>query len=205
MTLIRSKPALSAAALVNRYIADNQLVAAKIWYERIPENAKLNPYAGSLLTLAYLRLQNALGQYGRTLAELHQSVVPSLQAQKEALVAQAYAGKHQTAQARQWYARALQLAPFNADIVAATADLEQKAGQTQKAYDLVLNALPLNDTDPRLLERYTLLCLDLRLTDYAEDGLSRLRTATSPTDYQAFLTSYQSKRALIEKERQAFQ
>jgi len=196
---------LAASALVNRSLTARQMPAAKAWYERIPENAQLNPYAGSVLTLAYLRLQNALGQYDRTLAEARQTVVPSLEAQKDALLAQAYGAKRQIGQARQWYARALRQAPFNAGIVVAAADLEQKAGQIQKAYDLVLNALPLNDTEPELLKRYTLLCLDLRLTDYAEDGLSRLRTATSPTDYQAFLASYQSKRALIEKERQAFQ
>ncbi|MGA0557143.1 hypothetical protein ACO2Q8_10855 [Larkinella sp. VNQ87] len=194
-----------ASALAKRYLAVNQLAMAQGWYEQIPMEARLNTYAGSAMTVAYLRLRNAQGQADQTLADARQAVVPAFQAEKDFVVAQAYQAKRQVAQARRFYEAALHRAPFHAEIVSATAAFERQNGKAEKAYNQVLEALALNEQNPGLLKLYTLLCLDQGLTDYAEESLARLRIATSPADYQAFLASYQAKRALIEKEREAFQ
>jgi tetratricopeptide (TPR) repeat protein len=194
-----------ASVFVKRYLAANQVPVAQNWYEQIPQEAKLTSYVGSAMTIAYLRLRNAKGQYDQTIADARQSVVAALQAEKDFVVAQAYQAKRQTAKARQFYSAALQRAPFDAELVAAAAGFERQNGQSEKAYNLVLEALPLNERNPDLLKMYALLCLDLGLNDYAEESLARLRSATSPADYQAFLASYQAKRALIEKQREAFQ
>ncbi|GAB3268566.1 hypothetical protein GCM10027347_38090 [Larkinella harenae] len=192
-------------ALVKRYLAARQLAVAESWYEQIPQEVRLNAYAGSAMTVTYLRLRNAKGQYDQTIADARQAVLPAFQAEKDFLVAQAYQAKRQLAQARQFYAEALRRAPFDAELVATSAAFERQNGKTELAYNRVLEALPLNERHPDLLKIYVLLCLDLGLTDYAEESLTRLRVATSPTDYQAFLASYQAKRALIEKQREAFQ
>ncbi|WP_128547142.1 tetratricopeptide repeat protein [Larkinella soli] len=196
---------IAACTLARRNLSEKQTAAAKSWYERTPQEARLTPYAQSLLTVTYLRLRNAQGEFDRTIADARQAVIPRFQAEKDFIVAQAYQAGRQAAAARQHYARALGRAPFNAEVVVAAAEFERQSRQTEKAYNLVLNALPLNDTDPALLKAYTLLCLEMSLTDYAQDGLARLRVLTSPTDYQAFLVSYQAKRSLIEKQREAFQ
>jgi Tfp pilus assembly protein PilF len=194
-----------AAVFVKRYLAASQLPVAQSWYEQIPQEAKLNGYAGSAMTIAYLRLRNAKGQYDQTLTDARQSVVAALQAEKDFVVAQAYQAKRQTAQASRSYEDALRRAPFNAEIVAAAAGFEQQNSKAEKGYNLVLEALPMNERNPDLLKMYALLCLDLSLNDYAEESLKRLRAVTSPADYQAFLARYQAKRALIEKQREAFQ
>lgn len=193
------------STLSKRYLAANQPAVAQSWYEQIPQEAKLTAYAGSAMTVAYLRLRNAQGQFDQTIADARQAVIPAFQAEKEAIVAKAYEGKRQVAQARQGYEAALRRAPFNAEIVSAAAAFERQNGRTERAYNLLLEALPLNEQNPALLKQYALLCLDQGLTDYAEESLARLRVATSPADYQAFLASYQAKRALIEKQRESFQ
>ncbi|RRB03768.1 hypothetical protein [Larkinella rosea] len=194
-----------ASVFVNRFLTLNQPVVAESWYEQIPQEARLNPYAGSAMTIAYLRLRNAKGQYDQTISDARQSVVAAFQPEKDFVLAQAYQAKRQTAPARLAYENALKRAPFNAEIVAAAAGFEQQNGRAEKAYNLVLEALPLNERNPDLLKIYALLCLDLSLTDYADESLTRLRSATSPTDYQAFLARYQAKRALIKKQRESFQ
>ncbi|GAB3932774.1 hypothetical protein [Larkinella terrae] len=194
-----------ASAFVSRYLGFSQPVIAENWYEQIPQEARLNPYAGSAMTIAYLRLRNAKGQYDQTITDARQPVVAAFQAEKDFVLAQAYQAKRQTAPARRAYEAALERAPFNAEMVAAAAGFEQQNGQAEKAYNRVLEALPLNERNPDLLKIYALLCLDLSLTDYAEESLARLRSATSPADYQAFMARYQAKRALIKKQREAFQ
>ncbi|MFC5410806.1 hypothetical protein ACFPMF_15900 [Larkinella bovis] len=194
-----------ASTLVKRYLAARQQAVAQSWYEQIPWEAQLTAYAGSAMTVAYLRLRNANGQYDQTIADARQAVIPVFQAEKAFIVAQAYEGKRQMAQARQAFETAVRQAPFNAEIVAVAAAFERQRGQPENAYNRVLEALPMNEQNPDLLKIYALLCLDLGLTDYADESLARLRTATSPADYQAFLTNYQAKRALIEKQRESFQ
>ncbi|MFD1142541.1 hypothetical protein ACFQ4C_15555 [Larkinella insperata] len=194
-----------ASVLSKRYLAARQPPLAQSWYGQIPQEAKLSAYAGSAMTVAYLRLRNAQGQFEQTISDGRQEVIPAFQAEKDFILAQAYQGRRQAAQARQAYNKALRWAPFNAEIVSAAAAFERQNGKTERAYNLVLEALPLNERNADLLKLYSLLCLDQGLTDYAEESLARLRAATSPADYQAFLTSYQARRALIEKQRESFQ
>ncbi|MCY7357613.1 MAG: hypothetical protein LH609_09095, partial [Rudanella sp.] len=64
--------------------------------------------------------------------------------------------------------------------------------------------LDYNPDQPELWKVYIDLCLDQRLTDYAQNALPQLQGNTSTADYQAFLTGYQQKLSSIEKERQTF-
>lgn len=196
---------VTAAHLSRRALIAGKMAEGERWFEQIPDFANLKPYTGSLLTVTYMRLQNARRQFGKTLEAGRQTVVPALTAEKAYLLAEAHQAKRQISQARQFYAQALQQAPFSAETVLAAARLEQRLKQTEKAYNLTLNALPLNDNDPGLLKTYIDLCLDMRLTDYAQDALPRLQAAVPPADYQAYLTHYQARRALLQKEQESFQ
>ncbi len=42
------------------------------------------------------------------------------------------------------------------------------------------------------------------MADYAEDGLLKLKYLATPADYQAFLSTYQAQKALMEKNKDAF-
>ncbi|WP_234736191.1 tetratricopeptide repeat protein [Tellurirhabdus bombi] len=194
-----------AAQRSRQSLLANQLTDGETWFKQVAEYANLNLYAGSVITVAYMRLQNAKRQFDLTIEAAHQAVSPSFQAEKEFLIARAYEAKNQVAQARQQYTKALQQAPFNAEIVVAAARLEQKNKQTEKAYNLVVSALAQNEQNAELQKAYIDLCLDLGLFDYADTALNRLPSITTPTDYQAFLTHYQTRRTLIEKQRETFQ
>ncbi|WP_266362182.1 tetratricopeptide repeat protein [Tellurirhabdus rosea] len=195
---------IAAAGMSRRYAAGNQLPEAERWYEQIPEFANLNAYAGSLITVTYMRLQLLRGRSDQTMEAARQTVVPALQAEKDFLLGRAYETKKQAAQARQQYTASLRRAPFRAETTAAAAALERKLKQPEKAYNLVLNAMAVNEQNPDLQKLYIDLCLDLSLFEYAEDALPRLQGTSPPADYQAFLTHYQARRALIEKQRQTF-
>jgi len=195
---------VAAAGLSRRYAAAGQRAEAEHWYEQIPEFANLNVTAGSLITVAYMRLQLLRGQPDNTLDAGRQAVAPAFQAEKEFLLGRAHQLRRQTTQARQRYGAALKLAPFRPEIVTAAAGLERALNQPEKAYTLVLDALSVNQQSGQLQKLYIDLCLDLSFFDYAASALTRLQGLTPPADYQAFLAHYQARRALIEKQRQAF-
>ncbi|AEI49631.1 hypothetical protein [Runella slithyformis] len=100
---------------------------------------------------------------------------------------------------------ALRRAPLNAAILQKATNFFNQRNQPKIAYRYLLNALRFRRDSPELQKMYILQCLHLHLTEFAEDGLRDLFSLTTPTDYQAFLKTYQAQRALIEKERESFQ
>jgi len=196
---------VAAAQLSRRALLAGQTAEGEAWYQQLPEFANLSPLAGSLIAVTYMRLQNAKGKFTQTLEAGRQDVAPPLQAEKDLLLAQAAEARNQTGPAGQHYRQALRRAPFNAEVVSASARFDRRARRTETAYNRVVNALPLNPYNAGLLKTYVDLCLDLSLFDYAEEALLRLQASTPPADYQAYLASYQARRALIEKQKEAFQ
>jgi tetratricopeptide (TPR) repeat protein len=100
---------------------------------------------------------------------------------------------------------ALRRHPFSLAILQKATGFFNQRNQPKIAYQYLLNALRFRRDSPELQKTYILQCLHLRLTEFADDGLRDLFSLTSATDYQAFLKTYQAKRALIEKERESFQ
>jgi len=47
--------------------------------------------------------------------------------------------------------------------------------------------------------------LKIGVENYAEEGLGKLRLLISATDYQAFLSTYQAQKALMEKNKVGFE
>ncbi len=195
---------VAGASLIEQYIATRQPFYAQMILSQMAPPEKLSLFTRSLENLSALRITVAKKNLKAAQVFAAKVFLPQHEAERNALLGQAYEQSRQLAPARQAYDRALQLAPLNADIVVRAAQLDRQQGRTKQAYQRTLNALAVNETNVDLLKMYTLLCLDLSLSDYAKDALTQLQTATNPADYQAFLTAYQQKVALLEKQRQKF-
>ncbi len=72
------------------------------------------------------------------------------------------------------------------------------------AYQMIFRAIELNDSSTELWRLYTLQSLKIGMNDYAEDGLQKLQQLSTPADYQAFLSTYQAQKALMEKSKEGF-
>lgn len=195
---------VAGVALTNDFLDQLQWRNAQLVLSGLPDTTRLSPVAVSLRTVVAIRLSAFRRSVGSAETMAKKRIVPDFQAERAYWLGQTYERTNRTAPARQAYQQALQLAPLSARIVSAAAQLERNLHRTKKAYDLVLTALPFNEDNPELLKTYVTLCLDLSLFDYAETGLSKLQAAATPTDYQAFLVTYQQKMASIENNRQKF-
>ena len=195
---------VAGVALTHDFLDQLQWRNAQLVLAGLPDAARVNPVAMSLRNVAAVRLSAFRRSVGSAETMAKQLILPHFQAERLYWLGQAYERTRRTAQAQQAYRQALQVAPLNARMASSAAQLEQQQKHTKKAYDLVLTALPFNEDNPELLKTYVTLCLELSLPDYAESGLDKLQSATTPTDYQAFLATYQEKLASIEKDRQKF-
>jgi hypothetical protein len=104
------------------------------------------------------------------------------------------------------YEKALRISPLNPTLISKTVDFyNTKINQPNEAYNLVFNALQLNDNSIELWKLYVLQSLKIGVDNYAEEGLGKLRLLMSATDYQAFLSTYQAQKALMEKNKVGFE
>ncbi|MBD2752064.1 tetratricopeptide repeat protein [Spirosoma validum] len=195
---------VAGVALTNNFLDQLQWRNAQLVLAGIPDSSQVSPVALSQRNVVAIRLAAFRRSVGAAETMAKKLILPNYQAERDYWLGQTYERTHRVSQARQAYQQALKLAPLNAQIVTSVAQFEQQQKQTRKAYELVLTALPFNEDKADLLKTYVTLCLDLSLFDYAETGLEKLRAATTPTDYQAFLVTYQQKLASIENSRQKF-
>lgn len=104
------------------------------------------------------------------------------------------------------YDKALAVNPLNPVLISKTvAFYNTKLNRPNDAYNLIFNAMQLNDNSTQLLRLYVVQALKIGVNTYAEEGLEKLRALTSPTDYQAFLSTYQAQKALMEKNKVGFE
>lgn len=195
---------VAGARLVEEYIAVRQPFYAQMIVSQMGEPKQINAFAHSVENLSTLQIVVFRNKLAAADSMSRAAFLPQHEAARLFLLGQAYAQNRQAAPAQRAYQQALLLAPLNARIVTSAAQLQRQQKQTKRAYDLVLTALPFNEDNAELVKTYVTLCLDLRLRDYAEDGLARLRALVPPADYQAFMATYQEKLASIEKDRQKF-
>ena len=73
------------------------------------------------------------------------------------------------------------------------------------AYNFVFRAAELNNTSVEIWKLYTLQSLKIGLLDYVADGLAKVQQLSSTADYQAFLSTYQAQKALMEKTKDGFE
>lgn len=195
---------VAGVALANDFLDQLQWRNAQLVLAGLPDSSQVSPIALSLRTVTAIRLAAFRRSVGAAETMARQPVLPDYQAERFYWLGQTYERTRQPAKARKAYQQAVQLAPLNARMAVAFAQFEQQQKQAKRAYDLVLTALPYNEDNAELLKTYVSLCLDLSLFDYAKNGLEKLRIAANPTDYQAFLRTYQEKLASIENSRQKF-
>ncbi len=195
---------VAGARLVNDYIATRQPFYAQMIVSQMGKPEQLSPFARSTENLSTLQIVVAKNKLAAADSMGRAFFLSRHEADRLFFLGQVYAQNKQVAKAQQFYRQALALTPLNARIVTSAAQLQRQQKQSKRAYDLVLTALPVNEDNAGLLKTYVSLCLDLRLRDYAEEGLAKLRAVAPPADYQAFVTTYQEKLASIEKDRQKF-
>ena len=195
---------VAGVALTNDFLDQLQWRNAQLVLSGLPDTSRISPVAMSLRTIVAIRLSAFRRSVGSAETMAKKFILPDYQAERAYWLGQTYERTNRITPARQAYQQALQLAPLNARIVSAAAQLERNQRRIKKAYDLVLTALPFNEDNAELLKTYINLCLDLSLFDYAETGLGKLQAAATPTDYQTFLVTYQQKMASIENNRQKF-
>jgi Flp pilus assembly protein TadD len=195
---------LAGVALTNDFLDKIQWRNAQLVLAGLPDSTRINAIALSQRTVAAIRLSAFRRSLGSAELMAKTAVLPAYEAERTYWLGQAYERTRHFPQARQYYSRAVQLAPLNARIVTDAAQLSQQQGQTNEAYGMLLTALPFNEDKAVLLKTYITLCLALGLPDYAESSLAALRTATTPADYQRFLATYQGKLASIEKSKEKF-
>ncbi|GAB4031205.1 hypothetical protein GCM10028809_26400 [Spirosoma gilvum] len=195
---------VTGAALANDFLDQLQWRNAQLVLAGIPDSSKVNAIALSLRNVTAIRLAAFRRSVGAAETMANKLILPDYQAERFYWLGQTYERTRQPAKARNAYQQAVRLAPLNARMAASFAQFEQQQKQTKRAYNLVLTALPFNEDNVELLKTYVSLCLDLSLFDYARTGLEKLRVADNPTDYQAFLRTYQEKLASIENNRQKF-
>lgn len=96
--------------------------------------------------------------------------------------------------------------PLNPYVLSKTVDFyNTKLKKPNDAYNFIFRAVEINDNSVELWKLYTLQSLKIGTIDYAEDGLLKLKTLSTPADYQAFLSIYQAQKALMEKTRDGFE
>jgi ribonuclease HI len=95
--------------------------------------------------------------------------------------------------------------PLNPNILSKTLDFYNTTlKKPNDAYNFIFRAVEVNDNSLELWKLYTQQSLKINMAEYAEDGLIKLKQLTTPADYQAFLSTYQAQKALMEKSKDGF-
>lgn len=102
------------------------------------------------------------------------------------------------------YQKALKKHPLDVALLQKATAFFNQQKQPQRAYQALLNALRFRRDSPDLQKLYIMQCLDLRLTEFAEDGLNDLFGITTNADYNAFVAIYQARLAAVRKAQQEF-
>lgn len=102
--------------------------------------------------------------------------------------------------------KVLQENPLNPYVLSKVTDFYNNTlKKPNDAYNFVFRAAELNDTSAEIWKLYTLQSLKIGLTDYVADGLAKVQQLSTPADYQAFLSTYQAQKALMEKTKDGFE
>jgi len=101
--------------------------------------------------------------------------------------------------AKRYYDYVANRNPFKEEyIIEAASFYQQKVRDENLAYETILTALLINPNSILLSKAYVNQCLEMGLTNYAEEELEHLKTITSSEDYLNFMNSY--IKGLAEKE-----
>lgn len=96
-------------------------------------------------------------------------------------------------------------APLNPFVLQEMIGFLNKQKKEKQAYDLAFEAIQLNAQSAELWKIYTLQSLRIGMKEYAEDGLLNLELLLPSADYNAFISTYQAQKALMEKNTQGFE
>ncbi|MCU0340683.1 MAG: hypothetical protein MUE30_12430 [Spirosomaceae bacterium] len=95
------------------------------------------------------------------------------------------------------YQNALRQHPLDVALLKKYVAFFNQQKQPQVAYQALLNAQRFRRDAPEIQKLYILQCLDMRLTEFATDGLNDLFSITNAADYEAFVKIYEARLAAI--------
>lgn len=102
------------------------------------------------------------------------------------------------------YDKLLQKAPFNPFLIEKIATFLLTQKQPEKAYQLVFDAVQVNDKNARLWQLYSLLSLQIGLKDYAEDGLQQVKSLITGASLDAFVLKYEEQKRIRQESDKGF-
>jgi hypothetical protein len=103
--------------------------------------------------------------------------------------------QNRKADARRYYQRLVQLAPFNEAAVLAAARYHTQQRDFSAAYEALNTGRNENPHSRALLKAYALAAADAGLTEYATETLVELKSLLPAAEYAALLATYEARRA----------
>jgi hypothetical protein len=182
---------LAAAEMIHFHLLRNDLTAAQNIYSAMPDTKAdkdieqdINRYKALLL----LR-QNKFSELETLTKANEQAFGDAFFA--EYIQARILENAGNKAGAENHYIASVSANPYYAEaIVQAARFIHEKQQQPEKAYKLLAASVRLNRDDTEILKAYALLSLQMRLTNFAEDGLNRLRDLLPKDEYSQFEDQY---------------
>ncbi len=94
--------------------------------------------------------------------------------------------------------------PLNPLVLKEIVAFYNRNGQSEKAYQLIFAATEIHSSSVEIWKLYVLQSIQIGMKEYAEEGLAKLKKIQTNADYQAFLSTYQAQKALMEKSKNTF-
>ncbi len=192
--------ALACSKLIARFLNQNNLDIATHLYSYVPTNIS-NRFVGSEMHVQFLNLLLHRKSFDQLLEEANTLDFVSEDVYKVHLLqAKAYLAKRNFEKVDALIEQLDKEAPLYTDaIVFKSSYLNTFKKESEKAYDLLIEAIDINPTSIELKKQYTLIALDLYMDVFAETTLEELRYKLSKTAFDDFLKVYVERKAIAQE------
>lgn len=150
------------------------------------------------LTQAYFFVSN--GESDKALEVLNNNTPPfELESKALLIKAAALENRGNTENAAQVYQELVTRFPFFEQGLIRASAFMKKQGDSQKAYEIIVNGVKSLDYSLELKKMYVQLCLQQSLLDYAAQTMEELNLLMSPEEFRTFKAEYDKQLAEIEE------
>ncbi len=198
---------LAQLEIAEQYLKNSHAIKAKGILNAIKQNnERVDDAIIEKINYLNLRLNLIEKNYQQVLNDVDKIKIP-LQKNSEKIYfkAVAYNGLGDKLNADKYFKEAVEQMPLNIEVITGAVHFYKSVKKdNENAYFIILKALQLNPYSIQIQKEYILQSADMYLFKYSESALNDLKSLTTPTDYQDFLSTYQQKKSLIEKQRENF-
>ena len=179
--------ALACSKLIARFLKKDDVDAATHFYGYIPTNIS-NRFVGSEMHVQFFNLLLHRKSYDQLLKEVNELDFVTEDLYKVNLIkAKAYLEKRDFVEVDALIAKLDKEAPLYTDaIVFKSSYLNTYKKESEKAYDLLIEAIDINPTSLALKKQYTLIALDMYMDVFAESTLEELSYKLPKAEYSCF-------------------